>query len=168
VLNLEQIQSLLSFLAGSRFEALYYLELTTGLREGELLGLKWSDLDWTTSKLMVQRQVQHIPHEGLQLVEPKSRAGRRAITLGYQALEKLREYNKLQQKVRQFAGDRWKENEKHSHIQECFFIIPPYIGDPGAARTPNLLIKSWRTNVLYPARGGIESIMSICGGLRCR
>jgi integrase len=121
VLNLEQALSLLSFLAGSRFETLYYLALTTGLREGELLGLKWSDLDWTTCKLMVQRQVQRIPHEGLQLVEPKSKASRRAITLGDQALEKLRAHIKLQQQERLFAGDRWKEND---------LIFPSTIGTP--------------------------------------
>jgi integrase len=121
VLNLEQVQSLLSFLVGTRFEALYYLALTTGLREGELLGLKWSDLDWVTSRLQVQRQLQRIPHEGLQLVEPKSKAGRRAITLGSQAVEKLRKHNELQQLERQFAGDRWQEND---------LIFPSTIGTP--------------------------------------
>ncbi len=121
VLNLEQAQSLLSFLADSRFEALYYLALTTGLREGELLGLKWNDLDWVSSRLQIQRQLQRIPHEGLHLVEPKSKAGRRAITLGYAAVEKLRGHNELQQKERLFAGERWQENN---------LIFPSTIGTP--------------------------------------
>jgi len=121
VLNLEQVKSLLSFLVGSRFEALYYLALTTGLREGELLGLKWNDLDWGSSRLQIKRQLQRIPHEGLHLVEPKSKAGRRAITLGYQAVEKLRGHNELQQKERLFAGERWQEND---------LIFPSTIGTP--------------------------------------
>jgi len=83
--------------------------------------LKWNDLDWVTSRLQIQRQLQRIPHEGLHLVEPKSKAGRRAITLGYQAAEKLRGHNELQQKERLFAGERWQEND---------LIFPSTIGTP--------------------------------------
>ena len=40
--------------------ALYYIDLTTGLRRGELLGLKWSDIDLEKGDLRVQRQIGRI------------------------------------------------------------------------------------------------------------
>ena len=41
-------------------QALYYIDLTTGLRRGELLGLKWSDIDLEKGDLRVQRQIGRI------------------------------------------------------------------------------------------------------------
>jgi integrase len=53
-----QVQTLLLAARGTRYEALYLLAVTTGIRQGELLGLRWSDLDWVTRHLSVQRQLQ--------------------------------------------------------------------------------------------------------------
>ena len=74
----------------TRYDALFYLALHTGMRQGELMALKWSDLDWSTRTLQVQRQVQRVPQHGLTFMEPKSAAGRRSIVLGPAAIEKLR------------------------------------------------------------------------------
>lgn len=45
VLDADQVRALLNAAGGDRLEALYHLAVTTGLRQGELLGLRWSDLD---------------------------------------------------------------------------------------------------------------------------
>ncbi len=55
-----QVRTLLSFVEGSRFEVLLWLAVTTGLREGELLGLRWSDVDWIGRRLGIQRQLQRV------------------------------------------------------------------------------------------------------------
>src|SRR5829696_686588 len=60
-----------------RFEALYVLALTTGLRIGELLGLKWSDIDLDARRLRVSRQLQR-GEEGLIFTELKA-ASRRTV-----------------------------------------------------------------------------------------
>ncbi len=111
VLNAEQVRALLNAAKGERLEALYYLAVTTGLRQGELLGLRWSDLDWKTGKLQVQRQLQYIAGQGRVFSEPKSAAGRRSISLGSATLERLREHRESQELRRLFAGDRWQEND---------------------------------------------------------
>ena len=49
---------------GTKFETLFWLVVNTGLREGETIGLKWSDLDWKTGKLQIQRQVQRTKEYG--------------------------------------------------------------------------------------------------------
>jgi integrase len=63
-LDLGQAQTLLETAAGHRLEALLHLAIHTGLRQGELLGLRWSDLDWKTGALQVQRQVQRTTGQG--------------------------------------------------------------------------------------------------------
>jgi integrase len=95
VLTPEQAQMILSYVVGTRDEALYHLALTTGLRRGELTGLTWDDLDWTTGDLQVQRQVIRVKKEGLVFMPPKTKAGQRSIILGETAIEKLRAHFQL-------------------------------------------------------------------------
>jgi integrase len=45
ILDGDQVRAFLSAAKGSRNEALFWVAVSTGLREGEILGLKWSDLD---------------------------------------------------------------------------------------------------------------------------
>lgn len=111
VLDENQARSLLIAAKGNRLEALYKLELTTGLREGEILGLKWSDLNWESHQLNIQRQLQRISGIGLQFAEPKSAAGRRMILLGSDTIEYLKVHSSKQHLERTFAGDSWQEND---------------------------------------------------------
>ncbi len=116
-----QVQTLLLAARGTRYEALYLLAVTTGIRQGELLGLRWSDLDWVTRHLSVQRQLQRLSGQGMVFGEPKSASGRRVIALGSATIEKLREHYKHQQLERLAAGERWIEND---------LIFPTIIGTP--------------------------------------
>jgi integrase len=124
-LTAEHVVRLLNFAQGSRYEALYHLAVTTGLRQGELLGLRWSDLDWGTGHLKVQRQLQRIPGEGLVTNEPKSASGRRLVVLGPATLNKLRDHKRCQWGERMRAGNRWEEND---------LIFPSTIGTPMGPR----------------------------------
>jgi len=121
VLDADQARALLKAAEGERLEALYHVAVTTGLRQGELLGLRWSDLDWDAGRLQVQRQLQRISGQGLVFNEPKSSAGRRLVKLGPTVLEKLREHHQRQEQERLFAGDRWHEHD---------LIFPSTIGTP--------------------------------------
>jgi integrase len=105
------VRTLLSASKGSRNEALFWLAVTTGMRQGEILGLKWSDLEWVNKRLHVQRQLQRLKNEGLVFSEPKTSAGKRVIVLSQSVIEKLREHLALQQQERQYAGDKWEEND---------------------------------------------------------
>ena len=105
-----QVRTLLSVAQGDRFEAVFWLAVTTGLRLGELMGLKWSDLDWVHRRLHIQRQLQR-QRTGLEFSEPKTAAGRRVIVLGEATVEKLRKHLDLQLAERQAAAKYWKEND---------------------------------------------------------
>ena len=52
-----QVSQLLIALQGHRLEALIHLAIVTGMRQMELLGLKWTDLDWTRRTIKVERQL---------------------------------------------------------------------------------------------------------------
>jgi integrase len=108
-LSLDQAQALFAVAKGTRVEALLHLAVNTGLREGELLGLRWSDLDWKTGALQVQRQLQRVRGEGKVLSEPKTAAGRRLVMLGPSTLAKLRDHHRHQIEARWFVGDKWQE-----------------------------------------------------------
>lgn len=81
VLTPEEARQLLDAARGDRLEALYSVALALGLRQGEALGLKWSDIDLDTGTLRVRRASQRIPHQGTQLVETKTDRSRRALVM---------------------------------------------------------------------------------------
>ena len=107
VLDETQVSQLLVAAKCSRHEALYHLAVTTGMRMGELFGLRWSDLHWVSGRIYVRRQVQYVPGQGWSFVEPKTRSGRRTIKLGEGVLQALREHLVRQQGERVAAGERW-------------------------------------------------------------
>jgi len=92
-----------------RFFTLYYLAISTGMRQGELLGLKWADLDWEKGELTVCRQLTKKKGGGFEKTSPKTKAGIRQISLGSNALDILREHRKAQQLERQAAGVHWQD-----------------------------------------------------------
>ena len=95
-LDTDQTHILLDSAHGDKYEALYILALTCGLRMGESLGLRWSDIDLDSGTLRVNRQLQRIRGGGgLQFSEPKN-ASRRTIDLPQRALEALRSHRKRQ------------------------------------------------------------------------
>jgi integrase len=71
----EQVRILFDAAKGDRLEALYVLAVTTGLRQGELLGMKWDDVDLEAGTLRVRRTLT-TAKGGLQLTAPKTKASR--------------------------------------------------------------------------------------------
>lgn len=80
VLTGEEVQRLLIQAKEDGCFELLLLELTTGLRRGEILALQWDDLDFRTGTLRVERQVQRIQGK-LAVSQPKTRASCRSILL---------------------------------------------------------------------------------------
>jgi integrase len=86
-LTSEQVRALLDAARGDKLEALYVLAVTTGMRQGELLGLQWKDVDLDGGTLKVNRSV----YEGV-ASPPKTRAGRRTIRLPKLAVAALKRH----------------------------------------------------------------------------
>ena len=88
---------------------LYYLAIHTGMRQAELIGLKWEDIDWSLSTIQVRRQVRHFKGASYAFLEPKSKSGTRTIMLGKQALEVLAHHKKKQEALINAAGENWTD-----------------------------------------------------------
>jgi integrase len=88
-LTAEEAGRLLNAARENRFHALYVVALTCGLREGELLGLRWADIDLDKAVLGVRQQAIRVKGQWL-FSEPKTAKGRRTVTLPSLAVEALR------------------------------------------------------------------------------
>ena len=73
------------------FYELALLELATGMRRGEICALKWSDLNFRTGKLHIQRQACHVNH-GVIISTPKTKNSDRTIVLPQSVVNVLKEY----------------------------------------------------------------------------
>jgi integrase len=89
-----QAKSILKASEGDRLEALFVLALTTGLRQGELFALRWSDIDLAHRSLYVQRSAQEIDG-AITFVAPKTESSRRRVTLSSLAIDALKRRRKL-------------------------------------------------------------------------
>jgi integrase len=104
-----QVKALLSAARSDRLEALYVLAISTGLRQGELLGLRWDDIDLDTGTLSVKRTLS-LGQGGPRLTEPKTAKSRRSIELTAQAVEALERHRAAQDEEKARLGSLWKEN----------------------------------------------------------
>ena len=86
-LTQDQLRTLLDAAKGDKLEALYVLAITTGMRQGELLGLQWKDIDLDAGTLRVNRSV----YDG-EINPPKTEAGNRTIKLPKLALVALKQH----------------------------------------------------------------------------
>lgn len=95
VLDSKQTTALLTAARGNRLEALYVLAVTTGLRQGEMLGLQWDDVDLRARTLSVRHTLEEDNRSGdLRLVEPKTASARRRVDLLMLAVEALRRHRR--------------------------------------------------------------------------
>src|SRR5690606_26258026 len=92
---------------GDPLYPLYFLAIYTGMRQAELIGLKWADVDWKLSTIHVRRQVRHFKGAGYMFLEPKSRSGTRVIKIGKQALEVLSNHKREQEELIKTVGQDW-------------------------------------------------------------
>jgi integrase len=105
----EQTRAFLSAVANDRLFAAWLLAATTGMRRGELLGLRWTDVDLDVGVLRV---AQARVRAGNQVIvgEPKTARGRRTIALDPATVATLRQHHKRQAEERLLAGPRYADS----------------------------------------------------------
>jgi integrase len=107
-LSLEETRRLLRESCGDRLEALYVLAVTTGMRQGELLALRWQDVDLKNAILSVRHT---LTRSGGRVVigEPKTKKSRRSISLTPRAVEALEAHLERQLREIGILGDRYED-----------------------------------------------------------
>lgn len=90
-LNSEEAHRLLQEARGNRLEALYVLAVTTGMRQGELLALRWQDVEIENGTVSIRRTLTR-NGRSIEVGEPKTKKSRRSIRLTPRAVEALQSH----------------------------------------------------------------------------
>ena len=91
------------------FKALMFLAIVTGLRRGEILGLKWSDINLKDGFLRVERTIQVIQRK-LVIKEPKTSGSRRTVALSSLVVSILLEHKAKQDERKKRLANKWHDN----------------------------------------------------------
>ena len=87
VLTPREIISFLDSAPDLKHKTLFMAAVTTGLRQGELLGLKWTDIDWFNNQIHVNRTYNHF-----RFYEPKTKTSKRKVDVPPQMMKQLKEW----------------------------------------------------------------------------
>lgn len=107
-LTADEARPLLTTTHGHRLHALFELALHTGLRKGELLGLRWGDLDPGAGTAAIRRTLQRTSTGGLTTLPTKTRASERRIALPTRCVQSLK--HQEQQREREAADLAWQHS----------------------------------------------------------
>lgn len=143
-LDEKESKAFLEAIQGHRFETLYKVTLFTGLREGEVLGLKWDRVDFQRGTLLIDRQLQQ-PRQGNRdyfLASTKSGKAR-TVTPAPWVMELLRHHKAVQACQRLKAGSSWEGEDyvfsdelghhlTHAAVYHSFKRVAASIGRPDA------------------------------------
>jgi integrase len=131
-LTAEQVRTLLAAAEGDRLEALYVLAISTGMRQGELLALRWSDVDLDRGAVQIRRSVAYTK-QGFVFLPPKTGRSRRQVLLTQAAIAALRRHRTRQLAERLAAAGGWEDLD---------LVFANELGRPIEAT--NLGHRSWR------------------------
>jgi integrase len=131
IIDDDQARLVLQRLRGRALYMIALMGLTTGMRRGELLALRWRDVDLDGASLRVEQSLEQTK-SGLRFKEPKTKHGRRTIGLAASVVAELRSHRKLQQEQRLRLG--------MGKIPEDGLVLSKWDGSP---RSPNSTTKEW-------------------------
>jgi len=92
----EEASAFLEVSKGHRFYPLFYVALSTGMRIGELLGLKWEDIDWDREVIRVKRTLGKTSAGYILKEQPKTSSGRRSIYITTNTINVLKKHRRTQ------------------------------------------------------------------------
>jgi integrase len=132
ILTPAQVKAVLQTLRGRSIYAIASTALGTGMRRGELLALRWQDVDLDGATVRVERSLEQTKRGGLVFKAPKTRHGRRTITLPASTVAELRTHWRAQQERRLALG--------LGKASEDSLVFSTW---DGSTRSPNALTKEW-------------------------
>jgi integrase len=104
ILNAEQLRGMLTAIEPTPLHPIAALALGSGARLGEVLALRWQDIDLASGVLRIERAIEHTKRGGLVFKEPKSKRSRRTVTLPASTITVMRGHWKTQQEHRLALG----------------------------------------------------------------
>src|SRR5215204_3693867 len=156
----EQVRTLLRTAEEDRLGALYALAITTSLRQGELFGLRWEDVDLEAGRLSVCHTLT-TPKGGRRLGPPKRSKSRRSVKLTTCVVKALSDHRERQLEEREKLAELWQDYDfvfttqvctplnRHNFFRRCYKPLLQEAGLPRSIRfqvlrhTCDLLLKTW-------------------------
>lgn len=123
----EQAATFLDHMKDHDLYALFYLALMTGMRRGELLGLRWQDVDAQEGKLHIRQNLVIVDHRP-QFIDPKTTKSRRSVHVARETIEVLQRHRSKVVGMREKAKARWQEHD---------LVFPSSVGTPLGTYTLN-------------------------------
>ena len=127
-----QAAALLDRLRGKPLYLLASLGLGTGMRRSEMLALRWQDIDLDAGRLTIERSLEQTTAGGVKPKTPKTRAGRRTISLPVRLVAELRAHWREQQEQRLGMG-----------LGKAPEASPVFATADGRHLSPNAITKAW-------------------------
>lgn len=106
-----ELRAFLSHVEGDRLYAAYVVAGTTGMRRGEVLGLKWQDIDLDKARVSIVRSLTVVGGYEVHFSEPKTARGRRMIALDPSTIAALREHRERQMLERSLMGEAYVDDD---------------------------------------------------------
>lgn len=107
----DEVSRFLASSAGSPEHPLWTVAIATGMRQGELLGLRWQDVDLEEKRLRVVQTIGRVRGQGIVFKRPKTKGSRRVVMLADEAARALREQRRLQNIDRLQVANLWEDHD---------------------------------------------------------
>jgi integrase len=107
----EEVVRFLAFTQPHRLHALFYTALATGMRRGEIVALRWHDVDLTHGRISIRLNAVAVMGQTL-VKEPKSKASRRTIFIQDEDVAVLRAHREQQVRERNLLGPAWTDHDR--------------------------------------------------------
>ena len=124
-LDADEVGRLLDGCRDDDMRRLVFTAVSTGLRLGELLGLRWSDVDLKARAATIRRTAQYLGQEGVQLRSPKTSRSRRTVSLSPATVSVLREHRAAQNERRLLMGPAYVDEDAVFCAPDGR-LVPPY------------------------------------------
>ncbi len=130
-LTIEEVNIFLESIRDDRLFALYLLEITTGMRKGEILGLQWSNIDFVNKRITVQQSLCNVKDYSdndrkykLVLMEPKTEKSKRTLPLNNAVIAALTKHRSIQNIEKQMYAEIYNDNDIVFAREDGQFISP--------------------------------------------
>lgn len=105
-----EVADLLGVIKDPQFYTLVFVDTRTGLRRGELLALKWQDIDLKNSTLSVKQSIAYTKAKGTYFKPPKTKKSRRTIEISKEVIEILKLHKKKQDQMKMRYRTTYQDN----------------------------------------------------------
>ncbi|MCI9039508.1 MAG: site-specific integrase [Clostridia bacterium] len=95
-----------------KYKVAIILDVFTGARLGELMGLEWNDIDFKNKEIAINKASQYLPEKGIYTKEPKTSSSYRNVSIPDSVVEMLEEYKLWYDNQKELCGEFWHDSDR--------------------------------------------------------